>query len=1505
MAFAVSVMLITPKTQVVFADETDEGAVVSEVQADKEESVISEEHTDDEASADTVLRLTAGDTVTGMFPQIEGKDVATIRYLYEDNGAAVYGFADITETDSGYEYSFEAPTDSFAAVEASSLDADISGATVIAEYYDLNKWDGAVDVSWYNEEDSVFYIYTPAQFAGLSAIVDGVVDGGTPDYRIKGDQSFIESTYEEQGTLPGRGTGPLHKGLPEHDFSNKTIYLMSNLDMGGADGSAIDHYGYNDGTNQYNFPNWMPIGGQFLSDMSDYDSMVTAFFNGTFDGNGHRIENLYCYRHNDGTDPEGNNNAFCYAQGTGLFGAVGTLYYGEEKPAVDPAIRNVSLSGYVYGRRMVGGLIGFAGGGSNSVEGGTADSLQIENCANYAYVYNTDSKGIGGIIGTSMIKEGNIINCYNAGNISTNYANPCGGIVGSNEGMNIYCCYNIGKLDSHGNNRGRGIGCNGDSGADYIVDNCYYLHGTNDDDTYPGYYTANLAPSISVTVEEVSSSQVTNGELLTLLNVNGQAYIAGENGTPVLFWEAEDISDVMVTVAQAEGGTLEASDAGTVRKGTILYLDHEEETGYAFRYYTLNSRKLTGHYATVTEDADVSVVFEAVQAGVLNIAYNRFCDISVTKTGTIEEDGKMVEVEDLPITSGSALYENDVLTILVTLKENALPDNEDMIFSASVELNNPYLYSYTYTNTETESYETYRNTYTVDSTISAEGVTLLLDVIPVETQKLWRYIGDDSWYDASETEFTITTARELAGIQMLVLSGVDFSGKTIKLGNDISMVNDDGTSGKRFWDGIGNGSHFFNGTFDGQGHSITDLHVNMYGLFGYTSGAIIKDVSIYGDAEGSSACGIAAYGNNTSISNCSVYSVINGTSSYSAGILGLDQGGCSISNCFNYGSITGVGRVGGIVGELSITGSVYRCVNQGIISCLRAGNYMIGGVVGSLNGTLTECANTGDIRSAGRNSGGIAGQSVNSSASITDCYNAGTVSYEGGNNSLDSLGGIVGFGSYYKITNSFNYGPVVKASGSLDNYIGGVIGRDAKKSTNSTEHVYYNSDVNEYAVMKMAREGLEDVTYWAGIKEAGTADFANEDNVLAAINGNESFVLQNDNYPELVFEDALLHTHTGGTATCISQAVCDECGLFYGEPDPDHHGETEITNIKDPVWTEDGNTGDTVCMDCGAILIHGDVIPADTTLQAFTVSIKNDGGEIISTKNYSVAEFDTLKTTDTIGYMYGRSVMATNKYVTFESIFEDIGITEDQFQKITVSGSGMQQTLTRDIYYNNNKYYDPEGNESIVPAVIAINWTTGSATLDLETLLAEDAHARSLRLGYGITEDQKDNAPGNHLISPVTEMAITLMPEQEGVSVSGSITGYSGDGMVAVTLIKDNETVYTASVTDGAYAFEGVEAGGYTLSVSADGEYVTHNYQVVIPGEDLTQDVTIYQLGDVDMDGMRSASDITMIGRHVARLTTITDDYALLLADVTKDGGLGADDVTHLGRFVARLINQL
>ncbi len=71
--------------------------------------------------------------------------------------------------------------------------------------------------------------------------------------------------------------------------------------------------------------------------------------------------------------------------------------------------------------------------------------------------------------------------------------------------------------------------------------------------------------------------------------------------------------------------------------------------------------------------------------------------------------------------------------------------------------------------------------------------------------------------------------------------------------------------------------------------------------------------------------------------------------------------------------------------------------------------------------------------------------------------------------------------------------------------------------------------------------------------------------------------------------------HTGGTATCKDQKVCDTCKEAYGEVDADAHGtNTELKGVVEAECGVPGYTGDTWCKDCNTEIAKGTATDALT-----------------------------------------------------------------------------------------------------------------------------------------------------------------------------------------------------------------------------------------------------------------------------------------------------------------------
>jgi len=181
----------------------------------------------------------------------------------------------------------------------------------------------------------------------------------------------------------------------------------------------------------------------------------------------------------------------------------------------------------------------------------------------------------------------------------------------------------------------------------------------------------------------------------------------------------------------------------------------------------------------------------------------------------------------------------------------------------------------------------------------------------------------------------------------------------------------------------------FTGTFDGNGHKITDFTINggsnsCLGLFGQINpGSSVK---------------------NLGLGNCAVSG-----DNYVGGLVGLNYG--SISNCYSTGSVSGSGEVGGLVGW-NESGTISDCYSTGTVNGGSSGYG--GGLVGGNNGSISNCYSMSTV-GGGSNSYELGGLVGLNGGSISNCYSTGRVS--GGSNSED-VGGLVG-GNFSSVSGGF------------------------------------------------------------------------------------------------------------------------------------------------------------------------------------------------------------------------------------------------------------------------------------------------------------------------------------------------------------------------------------------------------------------------------------------------------------------------------------------------------
>lgn len=277
--------------------------------------------------------------------------------------------------------------------------------------------------------------------------------------------------------------------------------------------------------------------------------------------------------------------------------------------------------------------------------------------------------------------------------------------------------------------------------------------------------------------------------------------------------------------------------------------------------------------------------------------------------------------------------------------------------------------------------------------------------------QLWAQTQPSGGDGSSESPFLITTAEELKWYANYVNGesgdNVVHTTACAQLVNDIDLSTVCG-EGKGNWTPIAKygiytlkGEHHFDGVFDGNGHTISNLYINdqngsNLGLFGYVTPTTKKtsvknlkmaNVQIVGKTDIAAVC---TSGFNATFENIEVIS----------------------------GSIAGFSDIYGISG---CRGSAKNCINRADVT---ASSYNVAGVISTIQDEVSNCSNYGKITTGTGWAGGIAGENDGQTILI-NCANYGEIHVTGTVNSTDcAVGGLLGSPWNIEISNCANFGNI-------------------------------------------------------------------------------------------------------------------------------------------------------------------------------------------------------------------------------------------------------------------------------------------------------------------------------------------------------------------------------------------------------------------------------------------------------------------------------------------------
>ena len=782
---------------------------------------------------------------------------------------------------------------------------------------------------------------------------------------------------------------------------------------------------------------WIPISSQSKN----------VNWSGTFDGDGHTISNLYV-----------NTTATHF----GMFGKTGNC-----------TIKNITFSGVrIYGGEAYTGIVAFLNGSATNVTvedgtitgknhvgsicGGLGSTGTVTLCINHAQVIAT-SNHAGGIVGAQ--EGGCISRCDNRGNVTA--AACVGGIVGSvSAAGSISDVISTGNVTETGNSGFAGFVVGDVRAALTLPDHAMFrsdatltsggttltaqgigridsANGGTVIGKTTGYTTTQLQSGMATYLLQTAVPEGTWGQQLGTddypqLGSDQKVYAEGEiiidcqNGmTGGSFTNTRPDEEGTVTLGHGNSIHYSAQEKTCVVDGNVEYwkcglcrryftdaaMTNEiadpvlYSTGHAY-HYDLDHCTICGQVFPTLEDGEKNYLLDATSRELSDINSYTLFRIVAPANGEIT-------VESLGWTydTYATLWSGDGTTLLVNNDDGGEEKNFKITYT--VTKGTVYFFGmrdYFGKIIQRQPVVFRANWYEKDVKPAGDGTP--------ENPYLISYSGQLAWFrDWVNGTYTPADGE----------TATKHEDACAKLTADIDMnfvCNE--TNGS--WQPISRAdlNVLWSGTFDGDGHTISNLYVNSsadhFGMFGQTGNCQIKNITFTA----------------TSITGRFDHAGIIGTLSGSATNVTVADG-----------SISGMNDVGGICGSLSNGGKVSHCTNRAELLAVRNHG---GGICGNSSGIVEFCSNFAAVESYRLGAGGIVGQQ--NGGSISHCANHGTV--EGGVADAGNVGGIVGLVTgAVSISNVISTGNVTKKNN--DETAGLLVGNVQAELTLS-DHAVFRSD---------------------------------------------------------------------------------------------------------------------------------------------------------------------------------------------------------------------------------------------------------------------------------------------------------------------------------------------------------------------------------------------------------------------------------------------------------------
>lgn len=737
-------------------------------------------------------------------------------------------------------------------------------------------------------------------------------------------------------------------------------------------------------------------------DMSDASSSFKpignsgAMYQGTFDGQGHRISNLKVSTNQDYT---------------GFFGCV----------AGDAVIKNLILDSTcsISGNAFVG-LIG----GSNS-----SGTITMENLGNEGTVKSTNQNA-GGIIGCNMSSAAYFVirNCYVTGTINGGHESAAiSGWVGNN--CEIYNTYSLATVS--GNDSGKYFIR---SGGGELCSNCFDINGSkacnavNKEMAASGELCYLLNQDLPADTKEYNYYQTlgideypvpTNSHAVVYKDAEGYnngSYIYNISTADDLAIFAKVVNSGRSDMAAELLNDLDLKDVKVTPIGTEARPFKGIFNGNNHLISNLNissSGDCVGLFGTVTGGAHILQLTLASDCSISGNAYVGLIGASTGEgTVTLESLGNEGSVTAAAQNAGGIIGCNRGSTASFVINNCYVSGtingkNESGAISGwlgkEAQVSNCYDYATVtgyqtgkaFARFDTDKPATFTNCYDsryAQSTISKASkdkiesgeLCYLLNQSSAEDVAFYQTLNgidnhpvlirhavvlQDGIKYVNSLDYTIADAQDLMGFATLVNSGLPRANAVVTA--DLDMKGCKMTP-------IGNSTYMYKGTFNGDGHIISNATIsgeNYTGLFGMVTGGcnvgyLTMDAtcSIQGQAFVAGFIGGSNGSGDVIMENLGFEGKVKASAQNGGGIIGCNMSSSAtftLVNCYNTGLVTGQNEAGALSGWVGNNATVKNCYATADVEGIDGSAYLFRGSATVTNsyaisggvGTSTSAAN--------------------------------------------------------------------------------------------------------------------------------------------------------------------------------------------------------------------------------------------------------------------------------------------------------------------------------------------------------------------------------------------------------------------------------------------------------------------------------------------------------------------------------------------------------------------